>query len=42
MGPIVGRLMAELATKGKPSLDLRGFRFSRFREGAALGVRSVI
>ncbi|QEX22969.1 hypothetical protein FRZ61_29030 [Hypericibacter adhaerens] len=42
MGPIVGRLMAELAAKGKPSLDLRGFRFSRFREGATLGARSVI
>ncbi|MGH6882128.1 NAD(P)/FAD-dependent oxidoreductase [Hypericibacter sp.] len=42
MGPIVGRLMAELAAKGKTSLDIAGFRFSRFREGAALGARSVV
>jgi glycine/D-amino acid oxidase-like deaminating enzyme len=42
MGPIVGRLMAELATKGESSLDIQGFRFSRFREGAMLGARSVI
>ena len=34
MGPIVGRLVAELVTDGKPSLDLRPFRFSRFAEGA--------
>ena len=34
MGPIVGRLVAELIVDGKPSLDLQGFRFSRFAEGA--------
>ena len=34
MGPIVGRLVAELVTDGRPSLDLRPFRFSRFAEGA--------
>jgi glycine/D-amino acid oxidase-like deaminating enzyme len=33
MGPIVGRLVAELITDGKPSLDLRAFRFARFAEG---------
>jgi glycine/D-amino acid oxidase-like deaminating enzyme len=42
MGPIVGRLMAELAAKGKTSLDITGFRFSRFAEGATLGARSVV
>ncbi len=34
MGPIVGRFVAELVTDGKPSLDLRPFRFSRFAQGA--------
>jgi glycine/D-amino acid oxidase-like deaminating enzyme len=34
MGPIAGRLVAEIVLDGKPSLDLRGFRFSRFAEGA--------
>jgi glycine/D-amino acid oxidase-like deaminating enzyme len=42
MGPIVGRLMAELAAEGKTSLDITGFRFSRFAEGATLGARSVV
>ena len=28
MGPIAGRLVAELVVDGKPSLDLHGFRFS--------------
>ncbi len=30
MGPITGRLMAELIAEGRPSLDLGGFRFERF------------
>jgi glycine/D-amino acid oxidase-like deaminating enzyme len=42
MGPIVGRLVAELVLDGKPSLDLRAFRFSRFAEGAAGKPRSVL
>ena len=42
MGPIAGRLAAELAADGKPSLDLRGFRLSRFAEGAHGAPRSVL
>jgi glycine/D-amino acid oxidase-like deaminating enzyme len=42
MGPIVGRLVAELVADGKPSLDLRPFRFSRFAEGAVGKPRSVL
>ncbi len=42
MGPIVGRLVAELVLDGKPSLDLRAFRFSRFAEGAVGKPRSVL
>jgi glycine/D-amino acid oxidase-like deaminating enzyme len=42
MGPIVGRLVAELITDGKPSLDLRAFRFSRFAEGQGSRPRSVL
>ena len=34
MGPIAGRLVAELIVDGKTSLDISGFRFSRFAEGA--------
>lgn len=34
MGPIAGRLVAELVLDGKSSLDLTGFRFTRFAEGA--------
>ncbi len=32
MGPITGKLMAEVIAEGKPSLDLEGFRFGRFSE----------
>jgi glycine/D-amino acid oxidase-like deaminating enzyme len=42
MGPIAGRLVAELVVDGKPSLDLHGFRFSRFAEGAIGPPRSVL
>lgn len=42
MGPIVGRLVAELIADGKPSLDIHGFRFSRFAEGAWGKPRSVL
>lgn len=32
MGPIAGLLVSELILDGRPSLDLRPFRFSRFQE----------
>ena len=33
IGPIAGRLMAELIADGKPSLDLQAFRYARFADG---------
>jgi glycine/D-amino acid oxidase-like deaminating enzyme len=42
MGPIAGRLVSELIVDGKPSLDLSGFRFSRFAEGAIGRPRNVL
>lgn len=42
MGPIAGRLVAELIVDGKPSLDIQGFRFSRFAEGAIGKPRNVL
>ena len=33
MGPVAGRLCAELVADGRPSLDLSGFRYARFTEG---------
>jgi glycine/D-amino acid oxidase-like deaminating enzyme len=42
MGPIAGRLTAELIVDGKPSLDITGFRFSRFAEGAIGRPRNVL
>jgi glycine/D-amino acid oxidase-like deaminating enzyme len=42
MGPIAGRLVAELVVDGKPSLDITPFRFSRFAEGAAGRPRNVL
>jgi glycine/D-amino acid oxidase-like deaminating enzyme len=42
LGPIIGQLVAELVTDGKPSLDLRPFRLSRFAEGDAGKPRSVL
>lgn len=42
LGPIAGRLAAELATDGRTSLDIRGFRFSRFAEGAIAEPRAVL
>jgi glycine/D-amino acid oxidase-like deaminating enzyme len=35
LGPSVGRQLARWITDGRPSLDLRAFRLSRFAEGAA-------
>ena len=42
MGPIAGRLVSELIVDGKTSLDISGFRFSRFAEGAIATPRSVL
>jgi glycine/D-amino acid oxidase-like deaminating enzyme len=42
MGPIAGRLVSELIVDGKPSLDIAGFRFSRFAEGAVGKPRNVL
>lgn len=42
MGPIAGRLVAELIVDGKPSLDIHGFRFSRFAEGVPGKPHSVL
>jgi glycine/D-amino acid oxidase-like deaminating enzyme len=42
MGPIAGRLVSELIVDGKPSLDISGFRFSRFAEGAVGQPRNVL
>lgn len=42
LGPIAGRLVAELIVDGKPSLDISGFRFSRFAEGAIGNPRNVL
>jgi glycine/D-amino acid oxidase-like deaminating enzyme len=42
MGPIAGRLVSELILDGKPSLDIAGFRFSRFAEGAIGRPRNVL
>ena len=42
MGPIAGRLVAELIVDGKTSLDISGFRFSRFAEGAIGKPRNVL
>jgi glycine/D-amino acid oxidase-like deaminating enzyme len=42
MGPIAGRLVSELIVDGKTSLDISGFRFSRFAERAIGPPRSVL
>jgi len=42
MGPIAGRLISELVVDGKTSLDISGFRFSRFAEGAIGKPRNVL
>jgi glycine/D-amino acid oxidase-like deaminating enzyme len=41
MGPIVGRLVAELIADGRPSLDLEAFRFGRFADGSFAKPRLV-
>jgi glycine/D-amino acid oxidase-like deaminating enzyme len=41
MGPIAGRIAADLATDGRTALDISGFRFARFRDGPIYGIRAV-
>jgi glycine/D-amino acid oxidase-like deaminating enzyme len=42
LGPIVGRVIAELIVDSGASFDLHDFRFSRFSDGSRLAPRSVI
>jgi glycine/D-amino acid oxidase-like deaminating enzyme len=42
MAPIAGRLVSELIVDGKTSLDISGFRFARFAEGAIGKPRNVL
>lgn len=42
LGPIAGRLVSELIVDGKPSLDIRGLRFSRFAENDLAEPRAVL
>ena len=42
MGPIAGRLVSELIVDGKTSLDITGFRYTRFAEGAIGKPRNVL
>jgi glycine/D-amino acid oxidase-like deaminating enzyme len=42
MGPIVGRLLAELIVDGKPSLDIRDMEYRRFKEGRVGKPKSVL
>ena len=42
MGPIAGRLAAELALDGQASMDIHPFRFARFSDGTRLETRNVI
>jgi glycine/D-amino acid oxidase-like deaminating enzyme len=42
MGPIVGRLVAELVVDRRASMDLRAFRYARFHDGTTLAAHSVV
>lgn len=42
MGPIVGKLVAELIVGGQPSLDLSGLRLSRFFDGTMAAPRELM
>jgi glycine/D-amino acid oxidase-like deaminating enzyme len=42
MGPITGKLMAELIAEGRASLDLGGFRFERFKGRRRADARATI
>jgi glycine/D-amino acid oxidase-like deaminating enzyme len=41
MGPITGRIAADLATDGRTAMDISGFRFARFKDGPVYGIRAV-
>ncbi|MEX2295991.1 MAG: FAD-binding oxidoreductase [Dongiaceae bacterium] len=41
MGPITGRIAADLASNGRTVHDISGFRFARFRDGPIYGIRAV-
>ena len=41
-GPVIGRLLAETVVHGRPPLDLRPFRPSRFEDGAVQPARKVL
>ena len=42
MGPIMGRLAAELASGARASLDIRAFRLGRFTDGTKIEAKNVI
>ncbi|WP_416899249.1 MAG: NAD(P)/FAD-dependent oxidoreductase [Minwuia sp.] len=42
MGPIVGKLVAQIIAVGQPSLDLSAFRFSRFHDGTDLTAGTAV
>ena len=42
LGPMVGRLVAEMVADGAPSLDLSAFRLARFRDGSARPPQNVV
>ncbi|HUZ00957.1 MAG TPA: FAD-binding oxidoreductase, partial [Thermomicrobiaceae bacterium] len=42
MGPIVGKLMAELVLEGRPSIDLAALRYARFSQGETAKPKSLL
>lgn len=42
LGPVAGKLMAELIVDGQPSLDLHDLSYSRFKEGRVGKPKSVV
>lgn len=42
MGPITGKLVSEIIVDDKPSLDIGGLRFSRFKEGLSRKSSQVV
>lgn len=42
MGPIVGKLVAQIIAVGEPSLDLSAFRFGRFHDGSDLTAGTAV